>query len=113
MSTDLTLKNEQLISYLATNDSIRALEKTVDNGQSRLALQVVLEIVSELTERLFALEEKINPVEDEPEEILAASEVVIESQTPAKLESSVKAEKDQSKPDEAVATKSEEIKASK
>jgi hypothetical protein len=113
MSTDLTLKNEQLISYLATNDSIRALEKTVDNGQSRLALQVVLEIVSELTERLFALEEKINPVEDEPEEILAASEVVIESQAPAKLESSVKAEKDQSKPDEAVATKSEEIKASK
>lgn len=68
MPTNPTLKNEQLAAYLATNDSVRALEKAVDNGQTRLALQVVLDLISELTERIMDLEDIVNPAEDESDE---------------------------------------------
>lgn len=68
MSTNPTLKNEQLSTYLATDDSVRALEKAVENGQTRLALQVVLDLVSELTERLMNLEDIVNPSDEQLDE---------------------------------------------
>jgi len=64
MSINPTLKNEQLVAYLATDDSIEALEKAVENGQTRLALQVVLDLVSELTQRVMDLEDIVYSVDN-------------------------------------------------
>lgn len=68
MSINPTLKNEQLAAYLATDDSVQALEKAVENGQTRLALQVALDLLSELTERVMDLEDIVNSVNEESSE---------------------------------------------
>lgn len=48
MSRKITLKNEQISQFLRTDDAIKALETSVDNGQIRLALQILVEIVNDL-----------------------------------------------------------------
>lgn len=68
MTNNLTLKNEQVAAYLATKDSLLALEKAVDNGQTRLSLQVLVDVIDELFERLVALEQLVINTEDNQED---------------------------------------------
>jgi len=56
MTINLTIKNDRISTYLNTKDSLIGLEKAVDNGQTRLALEVMVDIVNELVERLTFLE---------------------------------------------------------
>jgi len=121
MSINPTLKNEQLAAYLATDDSVRALEKAVENGQTRLALQVVLDLISELTERVMDLEDTIHPADDTISSEDNALEN-IEAKDPVLKEESVQPFiKEETKKDDTPATekvennkaKSEEIKISK
>lgn len=120
MSINPTLKNEQLAAYLATDDSVRALEKAVDNGQTRLALQVVLDLISELTERVMDLEDIVHSSEEELDGQDAPSEVVVANDTPVEQQVPVNTDKSEAKKDEAVTekveqnkVKSEETKVSK
>jgi hypothetical protein len=48
MSRKITLKNEQIASYLNTDDAIKALSNSVNNGQIRIALQILVEIIEDL-----------------------------------------------------------------
>lgn len=75
MTNNLTLKNEQVAAYLATKDSLIALEKAVDNGQTRLSLQVLVDIIDELFERIVALEEL--SLANRKEDVTTEQEVVV------------------------------------
>ena len=57
MSKKLTIKNDKVSEYLGTEDAIKGLQKVVDNGQTRLALEVVSDIISQIVDRISALEE--------------------------------------------------------
>lgn len=58
MSRKITLSNEQISSFLKTDDALKALSISVDNSQIRLALQVLVEIINDLNSSISALEEK-------------------------------------------------------
>lgn len=59
MINNFTIKNPKISEYLNTDDSIEGLEKAVLNGQTRLALDVLVDIIEEMFERLISLEEKV------------------------------------------------------
>jgi len=50
MKRKIQLRNDQISSYLRTDDAVQALKTSIDNGQTRLALQILAEIVDELIE---------------------------------------------------------------
>lgn len=58
MSRKIILKNEQVSQFLRTDDAIKALQTSVDNGQIRLALQILVEIVNDLNSNINVIEEK-------------------------------------------------------
>lgn len=58
MKRKIQLRNDQISSYLRTDDAVQALKTSIDNGQTRLALQILAEIVDELVE----VPEDKNPV---------------------------------------------------
>lgn len=49
MKRKIQLKNSQVSSYFRTDDALKAFNDAVDNGQTRLALQVLTEILDDLT----------------------------------------------------------------
>ena len=53
----MIIKNNKISDYLGTEDAIQGLQKVVDNGQTRLALEVISDVISQLTDRIAALEE--------------------------------------------------------
>jgi hypothetical protein len=63
MSRKITLKNEQIASYLNTDDAIKALSNSVNNGQVRIALQILVEIIEDLNNSINV--EK-SPIEEKP-----------------------------------------------
>jgi hypothetical protein len=67
MSINPKIKNEKISDYLGTDDAIDALERAVNNGQTRLALDVTFELLSEVTQRLMLLEEALNAPKQEVE----------------------------------------------
>lgn len=58
MSRKITLKNEQIAQFVRTDDAIKALETSVDNGQIRLSLQILVEIINDLNSALEASPQK-------------------------------------------------------
>ena len=67
MSLDIKLSNDNLISYARTDDAVEAFNRSVENGQSRLALEVLVPIINGLIEKVEKLESKIldTPVVEE------------------------------------------------
>lgn len=59
MSFDIEITTEALRSYARTDDAIEAFNMTVANGQTRLSLQVLVDIVNTLVEKIEELEYKI------------------------------------------------------
>jgi len=57
MLKKMIIKNNKISDYLGTEDAIQGLQKVVDNGQTRLALEVISDVISQLTDRISALEE--------------------------------------------------------
>ena len=53
----MIIKNNKISDYLGTEDAIQGLQKVVDNGQTRLALEVISDVISQLTDRVTELEE--------------------------------------------------------
>lgn len=66
MSEKITIKNDTISTYLNTDDGLIGFTKAVDNGQTRLALQVLVEVVEQLIDRVSFLESFIeeDSVED-------------------------------------------------
>jgi len=64
MSNKIMIKNDKISGYLGTEDAIKGLQRVVDNGQTRLALEVIFDIITQLTDKIAALEEIISPQED-------------------------------------------------
>lgn len=58
MSRKITLKNEQISQFLRTDDAIKALETSVDNGQIRLSLQILVEIINDLNSNIQSFDNK-------------------------------------------------------
>lgn len=59
MSLELKLTDETLISYTRTDDAVEALGRSVDNGQTRLALEILVELVDLLVSKLGEVESKV------------------------------------------------------
>ena len=78
MSEKITIKNDTISTYLNTADGLIGFTKAVDNGQTRLALQVLVEVIEQLVDRVSFLESFIE--EDSAEEDIpsAQEEIVIE-----------------------------------
>ena len=72
MLNKMIIKNDKISDYLGTKDAIQGLQKVVDNGQTRLALEVISDVVSQLTDRIAALEEFLFSKEDLPAELAPA-----------------------------------------
>ena len=60
----MIIKNNKISDYLGTEDAIQGLQKVVDNGQTRLALEVISDVISQLTDRIATLEEALSAKED-------------------------------------------------
>lgn len=101
MSEKITIKNDTISTYLNTDDGLMGFTKAVDNGQTRLALQVLVEVIEQLVDRVSFLESFIE--EDSAEENIpsAQEEIVIEQK-----DSIQKAKTTSTAPDEAPANSS-------
>ena len=64
MSNKMIINNEKLSQYLGTEDAVKGLQKVVDNGQTRLALEVIFDIITQLIDRIDTLEEIVSTKED-------------------------------------------------
>lgn len=64
MSNKMMISNNKISEYLGTEDAIQGLQKVVDNGQTRLALEVIFDIVTQLTDKISTLEEILSAQED-------------------------------------------------
>lgn len=63
MSLKIKLKNEQISSFLKTDNALQALNTSVDNGQIRLSLQILVEVIEDLLDKVDSLTEKLNTKE--------------------------------------------------
>ena len=70
----MIIKNDKISEYVGTKDAIQGLQKVVDNGQTRLALEVICDVVSQLTDRIAVLEEILSSKEDSSPEPAPAQE---------------------------------------
>lgn len=59
MSLDIKLVNENLISYTRTTDALKAFENSATSGQSRLALEVLVEVIKGLVSEIDRLNDII------------------------------------------------------
>lgn len=79
MPNKLTIKNEQIATYLNTDNAVEGFAKAVNNGQTRLALQVLVEIIEELTEYI----QDVDDIDEEENvEVAIIQEVQIENEQP-------------------------------
>jgi hypothetical protein len=101
MSEKIIIKNDTISTYLNTDDGLIGFTKAVDNGQTRLALQVLVEVIEQLVDRVSFLESFIE--EDSAEEDIpsAQEEIVIEQK-----DSIQKSKTTSTAPDEAPANSS-------
>ena len=69
MSFDIEITTEALRSYARTEDAVKAFNMTVANGQTRLALQVLVDIINSLVEKVEELEDKLEQLSPSTPEI--------------------------------------------
>lgn len=84
MSFDIEITTEALKSYARTDDAVEAFNMTVANGQTRLSLQVLVDIVNTLVEKIEELEcriEELFPVKVEPTLTVSKEQVDIDLET--------------------------------
>jgi hypothetical protein len=55
---EIVLDNEDMISVTRTNDALKAFETAVDNGQTRLAMDILLPIIKHITSILDETQSK-------------------------------------------------------
>ena len=101
MSEKITIKNDTISTYLNTDDGLMGFTKAVDNGQTRLALQVLVEVVEQLIDRVCFLENIIKEDLPELETVAPQEEVPMEEKN-----SIQKAKTTSTAPDEAPANSS-------
>jgi hypothetical protein len=98
MSFDIEITTEALKSYARTDDAVEAFNVTVANGQTRLSLQVLVDIVNALVEKIEELEyriEELSPIKVKP--TLTVSEEQVDIQLETKQEIKVTKEKTEDK----------------
>lgn len=68
------------------DDALEAFSTAVDNGQARLAISILVDIINAFAEKIDAIEEKMEPVQEikvEPkEEIKPEPKQKVKEQTP-------------------------------
>jgi bacterioferritin (cytochrome b1) len=62
MSFDIEITTEALKSYARTDDAVEAFNMTVANGQTRLSLQVLVDIVNTLVEKIDSLQKQLKDI---------------------------------------------------
>ena len=77
MTLNIELTDQAMINYSGTNDAIRAFNVAVNNGQARLALQILTQVIDGLADKIEALEDPsideiiktidVTPIVTEPE----------------------------------------------
>lgn len=98
MSLDFKLTNNNLINYARTDDAHEAFVNSVGNGQARLALEVLVDLINGIVDKLEELDLKINPsVEAQVSEITEQVDI-----SPVQIEEQVKPKAKQPKIDQSV-----------
>lgn len=85
MSFNIEITTEALKSYARTDDAVEAFNMTVGNGQTRLALQVLVDIINSLVEKIEELEDKLQQSSPVDLEIPISSNPSIEEQNTPEL----------------------------
>lgn len=85
MTLEIKLTDQTMINYSGTDDAIRAFNVAVNNGQARLALQILTQVIDGLADKIESLDNSSNqeivkpvdvtPVSVEPEK---KQEVIVE-----------------------------------
>lgn len=83
MSLQLNLSNKQISAYLNTEDALLALQKSVDNNQTRLAMQIMADVIEQLCDKVSDLQglvlKKDKPaVESTPKQMSKTKEEVVD-----------------------------------
>jgi hypothetical protein len=92
----IELTNETLMSYVRTDDAIEAFNNTAEAGQTRLSLQVLVEVIDGLVSKIEELEEKIENFSSAKIEIVEPEikPVVKVKESPSEKPQTVEEEKD-------------------
>lgn len=81
---DIKLTNQNLISYARTEDAHEAFVNSVGNGQARLALEVLVDLIDGMIEKIEELEAAVGiSSSDSSEEIADAPQELPEVEQPA------------------------------
>lgn len=56
----LNIKNEKLSQVTRTDDGVRAFEVAADNGQLRLAVDILNDLLPSIVDKIEEIEQKIN-----------------------------------------------------
>lgn len=85
MTLEIKLTDQAMINYSGTDDAIRAFNVAVNNGQARLALQILTQVINGLVDKIESLDDSsdeeiikpldVAPVTTEPEK---KQEVIVE-----------------------------------
>lgn len=83
MSLQLNLSNKQISAYLNTEDALLALQKSVDNNQTRLSMQIMADVIEQLCNKVSDLQglvlKKDKPtVESTPKQMSKIKEEVVD-----------------------------------
>lgn len=90
MTLNIKLSNQNLISYARTDDAIEALRRSAENGQTRLALELLVEVIDGIVEAVEDLMEKTTSIETPAEDLNA--ETIIDNEPQFELVNEVKQE---------------------
>lgn len=66
--SNLLIKNEKLAKVIRTDDGIEAFEIAADNGQFRLAIDILNDLLPTIVEKIAELEAKIDSLSVSPQQ---------------------------------------------
>jgi osmotically-inducible protein OsmY len=67
MAFSAKISSERLAQSVRTDDALAAFEQSVGNGQARLAIEVLVDVINALVDKVDELEEKMSaPKKSEP-----------------------------------------------
>lgn len=78
---DIKLTNQNLITYARTEDAHEAFVNSVGNGQARLALEVLVDLINGMIEKIEELEEIVSPTPSEKIELVEETNVEVPQET--------------------------------
>lgn len=87
MSLEIKLTNENLITYSRTDDAFEAFQRSAENGQTRLAIEVLAELISGLIDEIDEIKQFIKLDNSDNDQSPTEPESIVESDTSLEIPS--------------------------